>query len=124
MADPSCKLRHPTEARRAVETVSDARAEALLKSALEKIVYFEARSGQLEGDAAAALAELERLKAEYGAAGAREVELRQRLAELEVALGRAHRDREELARVVEVLRAERTALSTCRPSSPSCAARC
>jgi len=90
--------------------VSDARAEALLKSALEKIVYFEARSGQLEGDAAGARAEVERLKAELGAAGAREVELRQRLAELEVSLGRAHREREEAGRVVEALRAERTSL--------------
>ncbi len=91
-----------------METVSDARAEALLKSALEKIVYFEARSGQLEADAATARAEGDRLKAELGAAGAREVELRQHLAELEVSLGRAHRDCEELGRVVEALRAERT----------------
>ncbi|MGO9829446.1 MAG: HEAT repeat domain-containing protein [Myxococcaceae bacterium] len=90
--------------------MSDARAEALLKSALEKIVYFEARSGQLEGDAATARAEVDRLKAELGAAGGREIALRQQLAELEVALGRAHRDREELGRVVEALRAERTAL--------------
>ncbi len=90
--------------------MSDARAEALLKSALEKIVYFEARSGQLEGDAAAALAEVDRLKAELGAAAAREVELRQKLAELEVNLVGAHRDREELGRVVEALRTERTSL--------------
>lgn len=90
--------------------MSDARAEALLKSALEKIVYFEARSGQLEGDASAARAEGDRLKAELGAASVREVELRQRLAELEVALQRAHRDREELGRVVDTFRAERTSL--------------
>jgi hypothetical protein len=111
MADPSCKLRHPEgTARRAEKTVSDARAEALLKSALEKIVYFEARSGQLEGDAAAARAEVNRLKAELGAASVREVELRQKLTELEAVLARTHRDREELGRVVEVLRAERTSL--------------
>jgi phage FluMu protein gp41 len=97
-------------ARRAVKTVSDARAEALLKSALEKIVYFEARSGQLEGDAAAARAEVDRLKAELGRTSVQEVGLRQQLAELEVALGRAHRDREELGRVVDALRQERTAL--------------
>jgi hypothetical protein len=90
--------------------VSDARAEALLKSALEKIVYFEARSGQLEGDAAAARAEVERLKAELGSASVREVELRKALAELEVSLSRTHRDREELGRTVEALRTERTAL--------------
>jgi phage FluMu protein gp41 len=90
--------------------VSDARAEALLKSALEKIVYFEARSGQLEGDAAAARAEVSRLKAELGSASVREVELRQKLAELEATLASTHRDREELGRVVEMLRAERTSL--------------
>jgi phage FluMu protein gp41 len=90
--------------------VSDARAEALLKSALEKIVYFEARSGQLEGDATAARAEVDRLKAELGSAAAREVELRQKLAELEVMLAGTHRDREELGRVVEALRTERTSL--------------
>jgi hypothetical protein len=87
--------------------VSDVRAEALLRSALEKIVYFEARSGQLEGDAAAARAEVEQLKAELASAGAREVTLRQRLAELDVSLATAHRDREELGRVVDVLRNER-----------------
>jgi phage FluMu protein gp41 len=90
--------------------VSDARAEALLKSALEKIVYFEARSEQLEGDAAAARAEVDRLKAELGSASVQEVELKQKVAELEVALARAHRDREELGRVVDALRQERTSL--------------
>ncbi len=90
--------------------MSDARAEALLKSALEKIVYFEARSEQLQGDAAAARAEVDRLKAELGSASVQEVELRQKVAELEVALGRAHRDREELGRVVDALRQERTSL--------------
>ena len=90
--------------------MSDARAEALLKSALEKIVYFEARSGQLEGDAAAARAEVERLKAELGSAAVREVELRQAMAELEMHLTRTHRDREELGRTVDALRLERTSL--------------
>jgi HEAT repeats len=90
--------------------VSDARAEALLKSALEKIVYFEARSEQLEGDAAASRAEVDRLKAELGSASVQEVELKQKVAELEVALARAHRDREELGRVVDALRQERTSL--------------
>jgi hypothetical protein len=87
--------------------VSDVRAEALLRSALEKIVYFEARSGQLEGDAAAARTEVEQLKAELLAATGREVTLRQHLAELEVSLAAAHRDREELGRVVDTLRRER-----------------
>ena len=90
--------------------MSDERAEALLRSALEKIVYFEARSGQLEGDAAAARAEVDRLKTELGAAASREVGLRQHQAELEVDLARAHRDREELGRVVDALRIERATL--------------
>ncbi|HMK74330.1 MAG TPA: hypothetical protein VK454_13375, partial [Myxococcaceae bacterium] len=90
--------------------MSDERAEALLRSALEKIVYFEARSGQLEGDAAAARAEADRLKNELGAAASREVGLRQHQAELEVDLARAHRDREELGRVVDALRIERATL--------------
>jgi len=112
MADPSCKLPapngHPPGG--PTETVSDERAEALLRSALEKIVYFEARSGQLEGDAAAARAEADRLRADLGSAASREVTLRQRQAELEVDLARAHRDREELGRVVDALRIERATL--------------
>jgi len=111
MADPSCKLPAPTDTPGGpTETVSDERAEALLRSALEKIVYFEARSGQLEGDAAAARAEADRLKNELGAAASREVGLRQHQAELEVDLARAHRDREELGRVVDALRIERATL--------------
>ena len=44
------------------------------------------------------------------AASQREVELRRRVAELEVELGRSHRDREEAARVLEAMRAERAGL--------------
>jgi HEAT repeat protein len=90
--------------------LSDGRAEALLKSALEKIVYFEARSDQLQGDAATLRAESEQLRRELASATQREVELRRRIAELEVEIGRAHREREEAGRIVDAMRAERTAL--------------
>ncbi|MBX5481858.1 MAG: HEAT repeat domain-containing protein [Myxococcaceae bacterium] len=90
--------------------MSDERPEALLKSALEKIVYFEARSKQLENDVTAARAEVERLKAELAAAGQREIELRRYVAGIEVELSRAHRERDELARLNATLRAERTSV--------------
>jgi HEAT repeat protein len=90
--------------------LSDGRAEALLKSALEKIVYFEARSDQLQGDAATLRAETDQLRRELASATQREVELRRRIAELEVEIGRSHRDREEAGRVVDAMRAERTGL--------------
>jgi len=90
--------------------VSDGRAEALLRSALEKIVYFEARSETLQADAATLRAETDALRADLASGSQREVELRRRVAELEVELGRAHRDREEAARVLDAMRAERNGL--------------
>ncbi|HZJ56240.1 MAG TPA: HEAT repeat domain-containing protein [Myxococcaceae bacterium] len=90
--------------------MSDGRAEALLRSALEKIVYFEARSETLQADAATLRAEVDALRADLASAAHREVELRRRVAELEVELGRAHRDREEGARVLDAMRAERAGL--------------
>ncbi len=90
--------------------MSDGRAEALLRSALEKIVYFEARSETLQADTATLRAEADVLRADLASASQREVELRRRVAELEVELGRAHRDREEAARVLVAMRAERAGL--------------
>ncbi|HET9155998.1 MAG TPA: HEAT repeat domain-containing protein, partial [Myxococcaceae bacterium] len=90
--------------------MSDGRAEALLRSALEKIVYFEARSEALQADAATLRAEGDALRADLASASQREVELRRRVAELEVELGRSHRDREEAARVLDAMRAERAGL--------------
>ena len=81
-----------------------------MRSALEKIVYFEARSETLQADAATLRAEVDALRADLGSASQREVELRRRVAELEVDLGRAHRDREEAARVLDAMRAERAGL--------------
>ncbi len=90
-------------------TVSDT-PEALLKSALEKIVYFEARSTQLSNDLGHTRAEVERLKADLGSAAQREIELRRVIAELEVRSARAHSEREDSARVTEALRRERAEL--------------
>jgi len=76
--------------------LSEERPEALLKSALEKIIYFEARSEALHSDLRGAREEMDRLKGELSEASRREMELRRRVAEGE--------------RVNEALRAERAAL--------------
>lgn len=86
------------------------RPEALLKSALEKIVYFEARAQQLENDLTAVRSESDRLRADMASAAQREIELRRLVAELEVRATRAHAEREDSARVVESLRRERAEL--------------
>ncbi|MFZ5469551.1 MAG: HEAT repeat domain-containing protein [Myxococcota bacterium] len=86
------------------------RPDALLKSALEKIVYFEARSEQLSNDLNQARAEGERLRQELAASAQREIELRRTVAELEVRTSRAHAEREELARLNDALKSERTQL--------------
>lgn len=76
--------------------MSEERPEALLKSALEKIIYFEARSEALHSDLRGAREEIGRLKGELTEASRREMELRRRLADGE--------------RVNEALRAERASL--------------
>ena len=90
--------------------MSDEKPEALLKSALEKILYFEARSSQLTNDADTSRSELERFKHDLAAASQREIELRRVVAELEVRVTRAHAEREETARLADALRRERADL--------------
>ena len=90
--------------------MSDEKPEALLKSALEKILYFEARSSQLTNDADTSRSELERFKHDLAAASQREIELRRVVAELEVRVTRAHSEREETARLADALRRERAEL--------------
>lgn len=90
--------------------MSDERPDALLKSALEKIVYFEARAASLSSDLSTAKGELERLRTELTVAAQREIELRREVAELEVRLAREHAEREQQARAIEALRAERGTL--------------
>jgi hypothetical protein len=92
------------------QAVSDERPEALLKSALDKIVYFEARAEQLHHELSATRQEVEHLKQELVAAGQRELGLRREVAELEVRLGRLGAEREELARLNHALRTERAQL--------------
>ena len=86
------------------------RPDALLKSALEKIVYFEARSEQLKSDLSQARAEIERQQAELAQAAQREIELRRQTAALEVRLARADSEREQLVRANDALRRERATL--------------
>jgi len=88
----------------------DEQPDALLKSALEKIVYFEARSQQLHNDLAATQAKVDGLKDELRAAAQREIELRRELAELQVEVNRSRKEREELDKLNDALRAERAAL--------------
>ncbi|HVE82555.1 MAG TPA: HEAT repeat domain-containing protein [Myxococcales bacterium] len=90
--------------------MSNERPEALLKSALEKIIYFEARSEQLCNDLVQSRVEAERLRSELSAAAEREISLRAQVAELEVRAARAHQDREELGRLNDALRRERKEL--------------
>lgn len=90
--------------------MSQERPDALLKSALEKIVYFEARATQLTNDLSTACAERERLRADLAQASQREIDLRRVIAELEVRATRAHAEREESANLAEALRRERAEL--------------
>lgn len=96
--------------REGLSPLAEERPDALLKSALEKIVYFEARAGSLHSDFAAAKSEVERLKADLATASQREIELRRELAEREVRLQRAHAETQELGRVNDALRRERATL--------------
>jgi hypothetical protein len=93
-----------------VAHVSDISPDAMLKSALEKIVYFEARSSQLVADLETARSEQERLKVDLSHASQREIELRRVIAELEVRTTQAHAQREEYARLADSLRRERADL--------------
>jgi hypothetical protein len=90
--------------------VSDERPDALLKSALEKIVYFEARAEQLHHELTSTREAVEHLKRELTQSEQRELVLRREVAELEVRLGRMSADRDELTRLNQALRAERSQL--------------
>lgn len=92
------------------QAVSDERPEALLKSALDKIVYFEARAEQLHHELSATRQEVEHLKQELAAAEQRELALRREVAELGVRAGRLGAEREELVRLNHALRTERAQL--------------
>jgi hypothetical protein len=97
----------PTQKELRRDTLNQDKPETLLKSALEKIVYFEARSAQLSNDLAQTKSEVERMKQELTNAAQREIDLRRVVAELEVKAARAHHDKDEAARVTEALKRER-----------------
>jgi len=90
--------------------VSDERPDVLLKSALEKIVYFEARVEQLLHELGSTREEVAHLKQELTRSEERELGLRRELAALEVRLGRQGAERDELGRINQALRTERTHL--------------
>ncbi len=90
--------------------MSEDRPDALLKSALEKIVYFEARAEQLHHELTSTREENEHLKRELGQREQRELGLRREVAELEVRVGRLGAERDELTRLNQALRTERSQL--------------
>jgi HEAT repeat protein len=81
--------------------------EELLRSALEKVIFFECRVASLEHELVAARATAARARDEAGAARRRESELESKLAELKgaQAVGAVHND--ELSERVRLLEAER-----------------
>jgi hypothetical protein len=83
------------------------RPEALLKSALEKVVFFECRLDQLSSDLSRANSEIERLKSELSRASQLEVQLRQELAASESRANLAKRERDEALENAAVARQER-----------------
>ncbi len=90
--------------------MSSGNPEDLLRSALEKIVFFECRVSQLEGELAAARALASREKESSAAARTREVELESNLSRerSEVTALRSHAS--ELAERVRLLESERGTL--------------
>jgi hypothetical protein len=84
--------------------------EELLRSALEKIVFFECRVEQLESELAAARSVAERARAQAAAARGREVELEHALAETRGVQGSATSQNAELVERVRLLEAERERL--------------
>ncbi len=87
--------------------MSDERPDALLKSALEKIVYFEARAEQLHSELDSTREEMAHLRRELAETHQRELDLRREVAELEVRISRMQTEREELTRLNQALRGER-----------------
>ncbi|HSN92674.1 MAG TPA: PBS lyase, partial [Anaeromyxobacteraceae bacterium] len=84
--------------------------EELLRGALEKIVFFECRVGQLESELSAAVQAAERARADASAARRREVELARALEEEKGARAEARTGEGELAERVRLLEAERERL--------------
>lgn len=84
--------------------------EALLRSALEKIVFFECRVSQLESELAGARAAAERARGDAAGAGRREIELEQALVAEKGQRAAADRRAAESEERVRLLEAERERL--------------
>src|SRR5512142_1840643 len=84
--------------------------EGLLRSALEKIVFFECRVSQLESELAATRSTAERARGEATGARRHEVELEQALAAEKGARGDAERRAGEAEDRVRLLETERERL--------------
>jgi HEAT repeat protein len=84
--------------------------EGLLRSALEKIVFFECRVSQLESELASAQTAVERARADASASRRREVELEQALAGEKGQRGDGDRRADEAEERVRLLEAERERL--------------
>jgi HEAT repeat protein len=83
------------------------RPETLLKSALEKVVFFECRIDQLGSELERAEKEIARLKNDLGEAAQREVEFKREIAAAESRAAQATRERDEALRQLEATHAER-----------------
>src|SRR5512133_538644 len=84
--------------------------EGILRSALEKIVFFECRVSQLESELAAARASAERARGDAARAERRGIELEQALAAERGGRADAERQAEESGDRVRLLEAERERL--------------
>jgi len=92
------------------ETRKGVDPDGLLRSALEKIVFFECRVSQLESESAAARTVAERARGDAAAARRREMELEQALAVERGSGAEAAARVEELAEKVRLLETERERL--------------
>lgn len=81
--------------------------DSLLKSALEKVVFFECRLDQLQRDLARAESEADALRGELAQATGRELALKQRLTEVESAAASARRERDEAQSHTTAFKSER-----------------
>ena len=81
--------------------------ESLLKSALEKVVFFECRIEQLEADVRHATAERDHLEQELSQGAARELDLKQELTALQSRYLTTRRELDAQQGQVQSLRAER-----------------
>src|SRR5512142_837393 len=84
--------------------------EGILRSALEKIVFFECRVSQLESELAAARTTAERARADASEARRREVELTQLMAAERGAREDAQRRADDLTERIRLLEGERERL--------------